>query len=105
MQARREWRSPFRRGLTVLIADNGPGIAKEHRDHVFEPLFTTKGAAGTGIGLWVVQQIVEQYDGRIRLKSRVKLGNCGSCGTCFSIFFPFMENPGPAKSTDQALAE
>jgi signal transduction histidine kinase len=39
------------------IRDNGPGVAREHRDEIFKPYFTTR-TKGTGLGLAVVQQIV-----------------------------------------------
>jgi two-component system, NtrC family, sensor histidine kinase HydH len=39
------------------IADNGPGVAPEHRDEIFKPYFTTQ-KTGTGLGLAVVQQII-----------------------------------------------
>ena len=41
----------------VEIADNGPGVAPEHRSEIFKPYFTTH-QKGTGLGLAVVQQIV-----------------------------------------------
>ncbi len=41
----------------VEVADNGPGVAPEHRAEIFKPYFTTH-AEGTGLGLAVVQQIV-----------------------------------------------
>jgi signal transduction histidine kinase len=41
----------------VEIADNGPGVAPEHRAEIFKPYFTTH-SEGTGLGLAVVQQIV-----------------------------------------------
>jgi signal transduction histidine kinase len=41
----------------VEIADNGPGVAPEHRSEIFKPYFTTN-QKGTGLGLAVVQQIV-----------------------------------------------
>jgi signal transduction histidine kinase len=44
-------------GAFLEIADNGPGVAPEHRDEVFKPYFTTQ-EKGTGLGLAVVQQIV-----------------------------------------------
>lgn len=44
-------------GVFVEVADNGPGVAAEHRAELFKPYFTTH-AEGTGLGLAVVQQIV-----------------------------------------------
>lgn len=55
----------------VGIADQGTGIAAEHRDHVFEPFFTTKPAGvGTGLGLDIAHRIVVgQFGGEITFSS------------------------------------
>jgi signal transduction histidine kinase len=57
--------------VLVGIADNGPGIAEEHKPHIFEPFFTTKPAGeGTGLGLDIVHRIVvDQFGGEIQLDS------------------------------------
>ena len=54
-----------------MMADHGPGIAKEARGQIFEPFFTTKKDVGTGLGLWICKQIVENHGGRIRFRSSV----------------------------------
>jgi len=55
----------------VGIADQGSGIAPDHRDHVFEPFFTTKPAGvGTGLGLDIAHRIVVgQFGGMITFTS------------------------------------
>jgi PAS domain S-box-containing protein len=63
----------------LLIADNGPGIAREHRNQLFEPFFSTKQERGSGLGLWVVKGIVEKYGGSIRLRSSTREGASGTC--------------------------
>jgi signal transduction histidine kinase len=45
--------------LHIQVADHGPGIPAEHRAKIFNPFYTTK-ASGTGIGLFIVKQVVEQ---------------------------------------------
>jgi len=50
----------------MLVADDGPGIAAEIRDRLFEPLVTTK-AKGTGLGLVICRQILERHGGSIEL--------------------------------------
>lgn len=50
--------------IEIWVQDDGPGIAPEDRDRVFEPFYTRK-RGGTGLGLAVVQRIVESHDGRI----------------------------------------
>ncbi len=76
---------PQRRGVRVVIADNGPGIAPAARARLFEPFFTTKGEKGTGLGLWVSQGIIRKHDGNIRMRSSTRPG---ASGTVFSIFLP-----------------
>jgi signal transduction histidine kinase len=55
--------------VRVTIADNGKGIGAEMRSQIFEPFITTKGAVGTGLGLWVGKQIIEKHEGAIRVRS------------------------------------
>jgi PAS domain S-box-containing protein len=74
-----------RRGLRVVVADNGPGISPEVSKRIFDPFFTTKGERGTGLGLWITAGIIEKYEGTIRLRSNSRAGRSG---TCFSVFFP-----------------
>jgi PAS domain S-box-containing protein len=53
--------------VQMVIEDDGPGIAAEHRDRIFEPFFTTKKDVGTGLGLWVTKEIVERLGGTIKV--------------------------------------
>ena len=70
--------------LRISIADTGHGIAAEHRSRIFEPFFTTKAETGTGLGLWVVKQLVEKHGGQVSLQSPVD----GRLGACFEIQMP-----------------
>ena len=58
--------------VSVVVDDDGPGIADELRDRVVEPFFTTKDA-GSGLGLPIVYQLVGAHGGRVGL-SRGALG-------------------------------
>lgn len=50
--------------VTIRIADNGLGMTESVREHLFEPLFTTKGVdKGTGLGLSISQEIIEEKHG------------------------------------------
>jgi len=61
-------------GMVVLtVADTGPGIAPENLERIFDPLFSTK-SFGTGLGLPIVRQIVDQHGGTIRIDSEVAHG-------------------------------
>ena len=69
--------------LKITVSDNGPGIAPDIVDLIFEPYFTTKGVGeGTGMGLAMVYGIVEAYDGKITVDSEP------GKGTVFSIYLP-----------------
>jgi signal transduction histidine kinase len=71
------------RTIRVDVRDNGTGIDPNHMDHIFNPFFTTKPAgSGTGLGLAVVQGIVRDHAGQIRVRSVV------GQGTTFQILLP-----------------
>jgi signal transduction histidine kinase len=56
--------------VQVTITDSGPGIPDEIRSKIFDPFFTTKEPGkGTGMGLEVVQRIVHQHNGSIKVRS------------------------------------
>lgn len=69
--------------ITLEIADTGIGIKSENMNKIFEPLFTTKEQGkGTGLGLFVVKRIVDEYNGKIEVHSEP------GKGTTFVIRFP-----------------
>jgi signal transduction histidine kinase len=53
------------RGVCILVADNGPGIAESIRDRLFHPFVSYGKENGTGLGLAVVQKIVQDHGGEI----------------------------------------
>jgi PAS domain S-box-containing protein len=78
---------PGREGewIRISIADNGCGMGPDVRRHLFEPLFSTKGDVGTGLGLWVSKQIVDKHGGAFRVRS---FTSARLRGSVFSIFLP-----------------
>ena len=63
------------------ITDTGHGIPNDRRHQIFLPFYTTKEKGkGTGLGMYIVKQIVEQHKGYIQLKSEVGVGTAVTIG-------------------------
>ncbi len=78
-----EWEG--QRGVQLQVHDNGPGITAEQAQRLFTPFFSTKGARGTGLGLWVSKGIVEKHGGTLHLVT----GNAnGSRRTTATVILP-----------------
>lgn len=74
-------------GVAITVADTGIGIEPENLKRIFEPFFSTKGATGTGLGLWVSLEIVERHHGTLKVRSRHSATGT-ACGTIFRLFLP-----------------
>jgi signal transduction histidine kinase len=59
--------------ILIQLSDTGVGINEDDLNRVFEPFFSS-GKKGTGLGLWVTQDIVRQHGGRIEVTSDVGRG-------------------------------
>jgi two-component system, NtrC family, nitrogen regulation sensor histidine kinase NtrY len=57
----------------IIVKDNGKGIAKQDFYRIFEPKFTTK-TSGMGLGLAIIKNIIENYNGTIRFESEIGKG-------------------------------
>ena len=68
--------------ITISVADNGPGIAESIRDRLFHPFVSYGKENGTGLGLAVVQKIVQDHGGEIFVERTVQ------CKTVFQIVLP-----------------
>ena len=89
-----DWQSGGK-GLVLTVADTGEGMSAKVRGKIFEPFFTTKGMGGTGLGLWVSEDIVKRHGGRLRVRSRTGTTESGmrGGGTVFTLFLPFEALP------------
>ncbi len=85
--------------VNITITDNGCGIAEQDIPRLFQPLFTTKGESGTGLGLWVSKGIVEKHGGTIDVETK---NTPGESWTRFHVVLP-RQFPSLV-STAQALA-
>ena len=85
---------PVRKAESVLyiqIDDDGPGIAPENLAQIFNPFFTTHSAGdGTGLGLYLVEEIVSEHNGCIAVENRT------GGGTRFALWLPLSAPPESA---------
>lgn len=81
------------RYIYVMVGDTGEGIAEEKITKIFEPHFTTKATAdeagkdepvGTGLGLYMVRELLKKYHAEYDIKSRI------GKGTTFTVMFPIV---------------
>jgi two-component system sensor histidine kinase PilS (NtrC family) len=85
-----------KKSVRIRFADSGRGISKEEKEHLFEPFFT-RFENGRGLGLVVVRRIVDDYDGKIEVRSEPNRG------TEIVMTFPARE-PRTKSSSSGALA-
>nr|WP_291103680.1 MULTISPECIES: ATP-binding protein [unclassified Flavobacterium] len=69
--------------VLITVADNGIGIASEDSNRIFEPKFTTK-TSGMGLGLGIIKNIIENYNGTITFESQK------GKGTTFMVSLPII---------------
>jgi len=76
-------RNPTQKEIAIRITDTGSGIAAENVPHLFEPYFSAGlTGKGTGLGLFIVKEIIDSHHGTIQVKSELNKG------TTFTIFLP-----------------
>jgi signal transduction histidine kinase len=81
--------------LSCSVEDNGPGIAAEHVDRLFDSFFTTKDS-GMGMGLPICRSIIEAHGGRIGAE-----GNCANGGARFWFTLPLFPGSSRAHQADR----
>jgi len=86
--------------IVLTITDTGSGIPSDNIEHIFEPFYTKKvmGRSGTGLGLAVVWNTVEDHDGKIFVESSEK-------GTRFQLYFPVSDKENIIQSTNDTPEE
>jgi PAS domain S-box-containing protein len=97
-----DWRDRAISGMRATVCDTGAGIDRATAGRIFEPFFTTKPDTGTGLGLWVVAQLLDRSKGSVHVWSSQRTG---SSGTAFSVFLPLGKqhaDEGPSDSEDGA---
>jgi signal transduction histidine kinase len=65
-------------GVCITVADTGSGMDEETLRQAFVPFFSTKGIGGTGLGLWITQDLVRKNGGSIRIRSSNLPGRSGT---------------------------
>lgn len=80
----------------VSVSDTGVGMTDEQKSHLFEPFYTTKGTAGSGLGLTMSLRIIERHGGKISVASEPAVGST------FTVWLP---SATMAETEQQAAAE
>ena len=88
----------IRGGVELSVTDHGPGILPDDLPYLFDFGRTTKGAAGNGLGLWTVKQIIEKHRGRISVDTTYREG------ARFVIFWPQTFSGSHSTAAEPALA-
>ncbi|MDH7601434.1 MAG: ATP-binding protein [Armatimonadota bacterium] len=71
--------------VVLTVADSGIGMSEETKKRVFDPFFTTRGSAGTGLGMSMVAAIVMRHNGKVKVESEQ------GKGTIVALCFPLAE--------------
>lgn len=90
LRASNDWRDRSKSGMRITFRDTGIGMDRGTQKRIEEPFFTTKPETGTGLGMWVVAQLVERHHGSVSVWSSQRVGRSG---TVFSVFLPMGEEP------------
>jgi signal transduction histidine kinase len=88
------YKNPIQEEIIITYEDDGPGVPLDRKDKIFDPFYTTKDIGeGTGLGLFMVANIIEERQGRIELDTNYQNG------ARFVIYLPVSPNSILAKET------
>ena len=85
------------RDVRVTVADTGIGMSESVRQRIFEPFFSTKGEAGSGLGLSMTYSIVRRHGGEIRVDT------APGAGTTFTLIFPVQTESRPPATPPEPM--
>jgi signal transduction histidine kinase len=95
-----DWRDAKTAGMRITFFDSGAGMDRSTISRIFEPFFTTKAETGTGLGMWVVAQLVERHRGQVRVWSTQRPH---ASATAITVFLPFTGAPGSIPLGESAM--
>lgn len=78
---------PAEKDFIIQIEDNGIGINKQYLNRIFEMFFVTNKNKGTGLGLYIVKEAIENLNGNITVESKINVG------TKFIVTIPIQHKP------------
>jgi two-component system, sporulation sensor kinase C len=96
------WWPDDKKGVLLTVADTGMGMSEETQRKLFKAFYTTKGASGTGLGLWISQGIIARHHGHMKVRSSMREGHSY---TVFTLFLPYQGASGTAPSSGLSDAE
>ncbi len=83
----------------IVVKDSGEGVPADLKDKIFTPFFTTKGVGvGLGLGLFIVYNMVKEFQGTIDVEQEV------GCGGVFHMTLPLTEKESPSFYTSNNIA-
>jgi PAS domain S-box-containing protein len=83
--ASHDWSNRAKSGVRITVADTGSGMSRETSHRMREAFFTTKEGTGTGLGMWIVSELMDKHDGKISVSSSMHPKHHG---TVLSLFLP-----------------
>ena len=90
------------RYISIKIKDNGLGIDKEHLPNIFKEFYRvrnrqTAAIQGSGLGLCLVQKLIELHNGKIKVQSKINQGSC------FSVYLPLNSSGVTGKKVSEIM--